>query len=209
MSMLLVNREGLSMSLNFRGNLISTSPPLHHRMHQLLLFLGFRRSVGSYLRRILLYPGPPPTLADLKQWATNPKTLLPSCYLTFCSPTSVLLVERDLATAACRSSEDFLVCTNHDLNMEELSEEELTQLLHRQGVSEDAVEDIQHADSVLRKKYMMRKSGNPTWRKQRSLSQIKEWLEEKPVKNENTHFSCIMDPSAEAGGLVWVQRYRL
>ena len=121
----------------------------------------------------------------------------------------MLLVERDLDTAACRSSDDFLVCTNHDLNVEDLSEEELAQLLHEKGVSEDAVEDIRHADSVLRKKYMMRKSGDPTWRKQRSLSQIKEWLEEKPVKNENTHFSCIMDPSAEAGGLVWVQRYRL
>lgn len=93
--------------------------------------------------------------------------------------------------------------------MEESSEEELAQLLHERGVSEEAIEDIRHADSVRRKKYMMRKSGDPSWREERSLSQIKEWLEEKPVKNEYTHYSCIMDPSAEAGGLVWVQRYRL
>ncbi len=202
---LLVSREGLSISFNYRASLISTSSPIHHRIHQLLMLLGFRRSVPSHLRAILLSPGLPQTLADLIQWATHPKTRLSSCYLTFCSPASVLVIERDLASATHQTSDDFLVCTNHNQDMEHLSQPELVQLLHKHGISGGAIEPI-IADSVTRKECIMRKR-RLTRRNRRSLSELKEWLEEEPVKNECTHFSCIMDPSAEGGGLVWVQRY--
>ncbi|KAF8327342.1 hypothetical protein F5887DRAFT_173454 [Amanita rubescens] len=198
-------REGLSISFNYRASLISTSSLIHHRIHQLLMLMGFRRSVPSHLRGILLSPGPPQTLTDLIQWATHPKTRLSSCYLTFCSPTSVLVIERDLASATHHTSDDFLVCANHDQDMEHLSERELVQLLHKHGISGGAAEAI-ITDSVTRKKCIMRKRIS-TRRNRRSLSEFKEWLKEEPVKNECTHFSCIMDPSEEGGGLVWVQRY--
>ena len=200
-----MSREGLSISFNYRASLISTSSPIHHRFHQLLMLLGFRRSVPSHLRAILLSPGPPQTLTDLIHWVTHPKTRLSSCYLTFCSPTSVLVIERDLASVKHQTSDDFLVCTNHDQGMEHLSQRELVQLLHKNGISGGGVEAI-ITDSVTRKNCILRKRRS-TRRNRRSLSEFKEWLEEEPLKNESTHFSCIMDPSAEGGGLVWVQRY--
>lgn len=85
--------------------------------------------------------------------------------------------------------------------MEGLSEEELVQLLHVQGIG-GGVEAIV-GDSITRKMCIMRKRQTD----RRSLSEVKKWLEEEPVMNETTHYSCIMDPSAEGGGLVWVQRY--
>ena len=200
-SKLFVSREGLSISFNYRASLISTSSLVRHRIHQLLMLIGVRRSVPSHLRQILLSPGPTQTLADLIQWVTHPKTRLSSCYLTFCSPTSVLVIERDLTAVTYRTSDDFLVCTNHDLDMECLTEEELVQLLQTHGMSGGGVEAI-IGDSITRKMCIMRKRQTD----RRSLGEVKKWLEE-PVMNETTHYSCIMDPSAEGGGLVWVRRY--
>lgn len=40
-----------------------------------------------------------------------------------------------------------------------------------------------------------------------TVEDIQTWMEEYPIFNETTHFSCIMDPSAEGGGLLWVKSY--
>ena len=38
------------------------------------------------------------------------------------------------------------------------------------------------------------------------VEDIKDWLRTYPLRNETTHFSCIMDPSAPDGGaIVWVE----
>ena len=37
-----------------------------------------------------------------------------------------------------------------------------------------------------------------------TVGDVKLWLRKHPIRNELAHFSCIMDPSVEGGGLVWV-----
>ena len=37
------------------------------------------------------------------------------------------------------------------------------------------------------------------------LEEVKEWLRTYPVRNECTHFSCVMDPSREGGGMLWIE----
>lgn len=201
---LALSREGLSISFNYRASLVSASPIIKHRIHQLLMLLGFRRSVPSHLRDILLAPGPPQTLNELVRWARNPKTRLSSCYLTFCSPSAVLVVERDLGKASCRISTRHLVCTNHDVDMESLTHEERVWLLREHGFDGGVVNDIVE-DSVERKDVLVRLLR--TSAAGRTMGDVKTWLEQEPVRNESTHFSCIMDPSVEGGGLAWVQRY--
>jgi len=85
-------RQGLSISLNYRATIKSSSSTFAHRLHQLSLLLGRSPSISSQLRSILLAPGPAPTLADLA--SSLSKTTSSPCYLTFCSPDGVLLVER-------------------------------------------------------------------------------------------------------------------
>lgn len=38
-----------------------------------------------------------------------------------------------------------------------------------------------------------------------TVDTVREWLRTYPLRNEMTHFSCIMDPSGEGGGLLWVE----
>jgi hypothetical protein len=40
------------------------------------------------------------------------------------------------------------------------------------------------------------------------MKDVIEWLETKPLLNGCTHYSCVMDPSVEGGGLVWVKGYQ-
>jgi len=201
-------REGLSISFNYRACIASSSPIHKHRIHQLLMLMGFRRSVPSHLRRILLSPDPPQTLHDINQWVTHSKTRLSSCYLTFCSPSAVLVVERDLAKATVRTSETYLAVTNHDLAMESMTQDERKRMLREQGFNDSVVNDIV-VDSVERKDGLMEHVMGTEVRGEarRTMRDVKEWLEAEPVKNEMTHYSCIMDPSVRGGGLVWVQRY--
>ncbi|KAK2462260.1 hypothetical protein APHAL10511_005756 [Amanita phalloides] len=168
------------------------------------MILGFRRSVPSQLRNILLSPGPPKTIRDLEQWASCSKTRLSSCYLIFCSPSSVLVVERDLAKTTALISTDFLACTNHDVDMEDITPEERILLLQRHGFVGNTVEHI-IAESVERKECIVQMQRQT--KRRVTLSKVKKWLEQVPVVNEATHYSCIMDPSAEGGGLLWVQQY--
>ena len=174
------------------------------------MLMGFRRSVPSHLRRILLSPGPPKTLHDISQWVTHPDTRLSSCYLTFCSPSAVLVVERDLAKATVHTSETYMAVTNHDLNMENMTHDERRQLLRERGFGDQVVNDIV-MDSVERKVELLDlvRGSEVTEGEapRRTMGDVKEWLEAEPVRNEMTHYSCIMDPSVRGGGLVWVQRY--
>jgi hypothetical protein len=202
-------REGLSISFNYRACIASSSSILKRRIHQLLMLTGFRRSVPSHLRHILLSPDPPQTtLHDIRQWLTHPATRLSSCYLTFCSPSAVLVVERDLAKATVRTSESYLVVTNHDEDMEGMALDDRKRLLREQGYDDGLVNDIV-VDSVERKDSLLELVRGSEFRgkPRRTMADVKEWLETDPVKNEMTHYSCIMDPSVRGGGLVWVQRY--
>jgi hypothetical protein len=174
-----------------------------HRWHQLWVLLGRRRSISSELRRVLLSPRPTPTLQTLadcfKSLPTSP------CYLTFCAPTSVMTIEKDLDDARITSSSDFLAVTNHDVAMEGLDEDTYSGMVKAHGAMDGLLED-----SCERKQCLV---DMWTERQQRgiyegaTLEQVKRWLRTYPVRNECTHFSCIMDPSRPGGGLRWVETF--
>jgi len=195
------SRKDLSISLNYRVNLTSSYPTYAHRLHQLRLLLGRRPSTASHLRTILLSEGPAPTLSYLKDHIS--KLTTSPCYLTFCSPTSILILEKDLKAANSQISDDFLAVTNHDRGFEAVNPSTWRDML-RKGFP--TLLQIFLGDSIERKQLI-----GELWQQSSpgtlDVTRVKYWLGSVPLKNEATHFSCIMDPAVKGGGLVWVQRF--
>jgi len=195
-------REGLSISFNYRARLNSESSAFQNRMHHIHLLLGMQPSIASELRQVLLSPGPVPTLQELASKFKTMKTS--SCYLIFCTPSEVLIMEKDLKSAVVRTSEQFLAVTNHDASMEAWSPEYWQEMLAKDRLLEVAGARGIVEESVERKECLCNmwesKGGEPV-----SVDDLKLWLRKRPVRNELTHFSCIMDPSVDGGGLVWVE----
>lgn len=197
-----MSRQGLSISLNYRARMKSESAAFKHGIHYLFLLLGLRPSIASQLRQILLSPEPAPTLQEL---ASKFKNLLTSiCYITFCTPSEVLILEKDLESANARTSEQFLAVTNHDVDMEAWSPEYWQEMVAKEraldisgarGIVEDSMERKECLCQMFKSKGV-----EPV-----TVDDLKMWLRKPPVRNETTHFSCIMDPSVQGGGLVWAE----
>ncbi|TFK67722.1 hypothetical protein BDN72DRAFT_879494 [Pluteus cervinus] len=207
-------RRGLSISLNYRSSVIAAShgnspPPkftkFHTKLHQMGLILGFRPSISSYLRHLLLSPDPPPSLTSLAE--TLPSRPSSPCYLTFCSPEGVLVLEKDFTTAVVQTSDQFLTVTNHDRMMEAMGNETFKQFIEQErkaidvGLLHDVLEDSRDRKERMTELF---KAARPATITSRT---VRDWIEAYPIANECTHFSCIMDPSVEGGGLVWVRAY--
>jgi len=212
-------REGLSMSLNYRMNLLSDSSAWKHRWHHLNVLLGLRPSISSQLRTLLLAPGEPPSPIELLEHFKT--TTASPCYLTFCSPSMALILENDLES--CRpadSSTAFCAVANHDLWAEVWAAATKAggDALEEWG-GEPTSEVL--VDSVDRKECVAALwcgrgigAGAPGARVGSRApgtgvteADVREWLRTYPVRNECTHFSCIMDPSQEGGGIPWVETY--
>jgi len=195
-------REGLSISLNYRARINSESTTFQNRVHHILLLLGLQPSIASQLRQILLSPDPVPNIQELA--STFEKMKSSSCYLTFCTPSQVLIVEKDLKSAVVRFSDEFLAVTNHDASMEQWSPERWREMLAKDRLLESAGARGIVEESMERKECLCQ-----MWRTKGvepvSVDDLKLWLQKDPVRNEYTHFSCIMDPSVQGGGLVWVE----
>ncbi|ESK93156.1 hypothetical protein Moror_1092 [Moniliophthora roreri MCA 2997] len=202
-------REGLSISLNYRPTLASTSSKFSLLSHYLLLLLGRRPSNSSLLRNLLLSPNPSP--ASLSALETELTSFPGSpCYLTFCTPDTIIVIERGLKSSVIHTSNTFLAVTNHDVEMESWSSETWDRLIGKQRhVEGDAgltgTRDLV-TDSIERKGCVC-----SSWNRQSgsrlTSKDVVGWLEVKPVLNECTHYSCAMDPSVPGGGLLWVRRY--
>ncbi|KAJ7065297.1 beta subunit of N-acylethanolamine-hydrolyzing acid amidase-domain-containing protein [Mycena amicta] len=200
-------RYGLSISLNYRVRIGSTSSATSHRLHQIALLLGLRRSISSVLRRLLLSPSPSPSLASLAE--TLPPIPSTPCYLTFCAPDRILILEKDLVTATPRTSSTFLAVTNHDERIEVLSPEAWREMIAKEGPPGMHGNDAILRDSMERKECVMELWTQRTQR-QRGLIRLRDvvdQLEIQPVQNESTHFSCVMDPGVQGGGIAWVRAY--
>ena len=201
-----MSREGLSISFNYRERLKSESTLFENRIHHLLLLLGQKPSIASKLRQVLLSPEPVPTLQELASKFKKMKTS--SCYLIFCTPSEVLVMEKDLKSAVVRTSEQFLAVTNHDADMEAWSPEHWQEMLAKKHILEVSGARGIVEESVERKECLCNlwrlKGVEPV-----SVDDLKLWLRKHPIRNELTHFSCIMDPSVKGGGLVWVESCEL
>jgi len=201
-------REGLSLSMNYRARVRAMSSTYLNRVHHLRILLGYETSIASQLRQILLSSGPPPTLEELSSKFDGMKAS--SCYLTFCTPSSVLIVENDLNSAVSHTSDEFLAVTNHDVSMEAWTPERWREFVNTEmgtGLDGGGVKAMME-ESIDRKECMC-KLWREKGRRRVTLADVKSWLRTYPVRNECTHFSCIMDPSVQGGGLLWVETCEL
>ncbi|KAJ9653347.1 hypothetical protein H2198_007436 [Neophaeococcomyces mojaviensis] len=132
-------RQGLSMSLNFRGLHDNSSKTAQFRFyfHHLLVLFGRRPSIATLLRRYLtgdhettelslrrnsiskqnasqtarLYN--PMDLASIYTYINAKHTT--ACYLIFSDGASTISIDKDFRTSTLRRSEDFIATTNHDV----------------------------------------------------------------------------------------------
>ncbi|KAL0579494.1 hypothetical protein V5O48_002536 [Marasmius crinis-equi] len=196
-------REGLSISLNYRPTPETSKRSLY--LHYLRVILGKRPSNPSRLRTILLSSQPPPSSqqaleAELAKFPGSP------CYLTFCTPENIFVFERGLDKPTVHTSSSFLAVTNHDKNMEEWDEEEWTTFMRTQFQKDDVVRDLV-ADSVERKKCICSLWEGRSAAGRLKVADVVNWLQTKPLLNECTHYSCVMNPASSGGGLLWVMTY--
>ncbi|KAG7093433.1 hypothetical protein E1B28_007112 [Marasmius oreades] len=203
-------REGLSISLNYRPT--PTRSKLARYLHYISIILGRRPSNTSILRRILLTSQPPPSSrkaleAEIFKYPGSP------CYLTFCTPNDIFVFEHGLDGSTTHSSDSFLAVTNHDKSMEDWTEDQWNNFLKSQlGLESGAGHTVRDlvADSVERKNCVcglwesvrVPASGKPL-----KIVDVVDWLQTKPLLNEDTHYSCVMNPAVCGGGLHWVVSY--
>ncbi|KAH7374698.1 beta subunit of N-acylethanolamine-hydrolyzing acid amidase-domain-containing protein [Plectosphaerella cucumerina] len=115
-------RPGLSLSLNYRPTRQCSKKAL--RKHQLLVLLGFRPSISSILRSVILdkktWPleqtstsdnAPSPLLSLATRLAKEPSS---PCYLTLSDSKEAVVIEKDLHTGKIKTSNQFIVQANHD-----------------------------------------------------------------------------------------------
>lgn len=129
-------RKGLSMSLNFRGLHDNSSRTAQFRFyfHHLLVLLGRRPSIATYLRRLLLdehqedvprsgadkvevsgeqQPDSPSQLQDIYTSISICHTT--AVYIIFSDGHTTICIDKDFSTATMRQSSNFIVTTNHDV----------------------------------------------------------------------------------------------
>ncbi|KAF4632394.1 hypothetical protein G7Y89_g5740 [Cudoniella acicularis] len=196
-------RENLSISLNFRPN--HTCSTLRLRAHQALVLFGFRPSVTSILRSTFLPSSRDatiPPLGDSVGTLSLKKTA--PCYLTLCDGNQTFVIEKDLATANIRTSDAFIVITNHDTEPSEHIHDENEKHSPVAGM-EAWVEESEERRACIQRKWdgMKRRhekkllingegagGGGPSVREET----LKKWVKAYPIMNECSHFGCIMDP---------------
>ena len=213
------------MSLNFRPTHNSgTLANVRFYSHMLLVLLGYRPSISSVLRHLLLPANTPPSspkfqtqsLEDIER--TLPSTTTTAAYLIMCDGERTITMEKDNHTANTRSSQDFIVATNHDLVQEELQnsrqnvEPEPSKIVETAGMKEIVEESVSRKCAMvdnwersLRSSESCSSQSGHTKRQALTQKQITKWLNGYPITNEMTHFATLMDP--KAGKVVWLKRY--
>ncbi|KAJ5851330.1 uncharacterized protein N7529_010715 [Penicillium soppii] len=112
-------REDLSVSLNFRA-VHDSRWNFGFYLNYLLVLLGLRQSITSFLRQLLI-----PTATIVRDGLSNTSTIdeiiakVPAirstaAYLIFCDGSKTVAMEKDYRTAVIRSSNSFIITTNHD-----------------------------------------------------------------------------------------------
>lgn len=160
-------RKGLSMSLNFRPYHARNSlrQRLSFRWHQAMVILGWRQSISSVLRDILLRETKTGKGGQEKETSTSTENGSPSenqneseeetidvygviaaqttssssaAYLIFCTPDRVFVMEKDHRSAFTTQSDTFLTAYNHDAS-DEVDPEPLKQAVVDHAQTEAAI----------------------------------------------------------------------
>jgi hypothetical protein len=150
-----------------------------------------------------------------------PSTPTTAAYLTFCDGTQTLILEKDRVTAKPLLSSSFLTVTNHDTSYEPTSSlssdtpASAAHAAHAKARQLNTGMDVLVDESIDRKgcmthawaarlKALKLKKGDEE-KGYVGLEQLKEWMLEYPVANEQTHFVAIMDSTE--GVFRWVRMW--
>jgi predicted type IV restriction endonuclease len=201
-----------------------------------MVVLGYRQSISSTLRNILLDASSDPDQQPRKSRKTNIVTsdskvsdqyvqnvltkLLTSnstaAYLIFCQPSRIYIIEKDHRSANIRESDTFLTAYNHDVKDEE-DPSRLQEAVATLAEGDDATGMVDIVGlSLSRKNHLQghwRKRVSACRRryKQRSdvvtMSDVIRFLEHDEISNLETHYAVIMDP--EEGKVIWRRRYEV
>lgn len=225
-------RKDLSMSLNFRptrNDKFQFWPDVRYYWHLFMVLLGWRRSISSELRQFLL----PRRGRNGWEWWCYADVLRKvggedtantlrstACYLCFSDGKETTVVEKDLVTAVMRSSSDFIVITNNDVEMEDGSTREGREQDEQPAaptealavIVEDALDRRQRAEHnyinmrVSKGKDSAFNGVNEEWRTMLEVMDIVHLVQKYPTTNECTHYACVMDPLK--GTVTWCGRWR-
>ena len=215
------------MSLNFRPYHANETlrQRLSFRWNQAMVIFGYRQSISSTLRNILLDDSTESlrqlegSVSDgyvqkvLKKLTASDST---SAYLIFCQPERVYIVEKDHRRAKVRDSDTFLTAYNHDLKDEE-DPSRLEQAAAELESMDDALGMAELVGLSLDRKECLEKM----WTKrslvcQRRYKQSRDvvtqadvikFLEHDEISNDETHYAVIMDP--KEGKVVWRKMYTI
>ncbi|KAJ5832027.1 beta subunit of N-acylethanolamine-hydrolyzing acid amidase-domain-containing protein [Penicillium riverlandense] len=127
-------KQDLSVSLNFRP-VHDPSRNLSFYLNHLFVLLGLRQSISSLLRQCIMPVSPEKRsfMSAIRQWcfgrspshglkdptlqdiiAQVPSLPTTAAYLIFCDGKTAVIMEKDHRDAFVRTSESFIVTTNHD-----------------------------------------------------------------------------------------------
>lgn len=224
-------RKGFSMSLNFRptrNDKYKFWPDVKYYCHLILVLLGWRRSISSELRQFLL----PKRVQNGWHWWRYADVLhrvsgergaralrSTACYLCFSDGTETSVIEKDLTTSVVRSSKDFIVITNNDVDPEV---EDATRTDMVEGAAspytgplaeivDEAIDRRQCAEHnytnmrVLKGKDPTSNGFKEEWRTILEADDIVQLVQKFPTTNETTHYACVMD--ASIGKVTWCRRW--
>ncbi|KAF2136489.1 uncharacterized protein K452DRAFT_205772, partial [Aplosporella prunicola CBS 121167] len=236
-------RRGLSMSLNFRPYHNDDASRVHNLRfwaHLALVLLGWRASVAAVLRQVLIpeekerhrrkhlhhrrlhsghrkldhHPPPPPqpSLQDIK--TALPPTPSTAAYLIFSDGAETAVFEKDLRTAALRTSSEFIAVTNSDVpgavacggggggNAGRAKLVQLPLLRDMLAESDERRECMEaawrRAETRFRRHRRHRGGHEEPYV---HLEDVLRWLTAYPVANEATHLAAVLDPLR--GEVVW------
>ena len=217
-------RKGLSMSLNFRPNHNRTTSFSNFKFyfHHLLVLLGFRPSISSLLRQMLLPSLHSSPVAGFSASLDSierelPKTKSTAAYLIFSDGNRTMTLEKDHMTAVVQSSDSFIVACNHDASFDHVSKttaeildvrSNALKLTGKEDFIEESVERKRSATNLWEHSSTRnkRKSEPPSHKiSYLTTKNVIEWMDTHPIRNESTHYGVVMDP--KKGKFIWIKSF--
>jgi hypothetical protein len=218
-------RKGLSMSLNFRPHHArdSWAKEASFRWHQAMVVLGFRQSISSVLRDLLLsstnaadqeevqHFGNSISEATVQSFLTSLQlSRSTAAYLIFCTAEQVFVVEKDNGSAFIRKSSLFLAAANHDASDEAGSQQQMEDAENEEKVGMGDIvrfscERHKHLTQMWHKRKQMchKRTRRPDG--VISVHDVVKLLTDEDISNEETHYAVVMDP--KVGQILWGAAY--
>ncbi|KAF2705780.1 hypothetical protein K504DRAFT_459882 [Pleomassaria siparia CBS 279.74] len=202
---------------HLRDSILPTEKELKRRTDE----IKKRRKDGIKIKFEETYEYTHATLADIAQ--NMPKVPTTAAYLTFCDGSQTLILEKDRVTAKALLSSHFLAVTNHDTSYEPISSDPASfnsstsaqkeraahAKTHRIGMDELIDESMSRKGCLTaawaeRLRRLKREEGEAQ-EGYVEFEELKTWLLEYPVVNEQTNYAVVLDP--RLGEVAWCRMW--